>query len=64
MNFIDLFEQHAEPYGYDMTRAKCGCCHFKNADTEHFYRGWSEAVHAVAKLFNLDIGENNGEELS
>lgn len=61
MTFIEKFEEHALAYGYDLTLASCGCCRYKDMETEHFYRGWSQAIGYVGDV--LGFGEIN-EKLS
>ena len=36
----EAFEKDAEPYGYDLTKAKCGCCTYCADETEHRFLGW------------------------
>ena len=60
MTSREEFERDAEPYGYNLMRAGCGCCDYYSDSTENRWKGWQasrEAIKAGAiEVTGRDIG--------
>lgn len=56
----EAFEKNAEPYDYELAKAKCGCCTYLSDGTENRYLGWqARGEYEAERVKKLLEASNN-----